>query len=382
MNNNNIPVIYYHSIAPFKNKDWPKKYLTLNLHFFENHLKFFKKNGFQALFLDEYFDLLQAESKNKKYFVLTFDDGYLDNYIYVYPLLKKYAFKATIFINPEFVPKDNQNNGTLFDYWENKKTLADIDKWGFLNWDEMSEMEESGIIDIQSHTMSHTKYFISDKIIDFHHKNSDCLYYIGNLYPARKPNYITDPKFEKLLPCGYPVFEQASSVIAKAVQINNNFRNEIIDILNNKIIKSGYDFKEIYNLIKPIYNKFKKENSIILSTESNDDFMKRLVWELKESKKIIEQKLNKKVNYLCWPHGDNSELAHQTALKVGYKATSLGKMSKKYFDTTRFDRFGLASVRNNLFLTNLKTKYKVGSFRNEEPYKVIKNIYEFIRDSF
>ena len=35
--------------------------------------------------------------------VLTFDDGYLDNWVFAYPLLEKYNLRGTIFVNPEFV---------------------------------------------------------------------------------------------------------------------------------------------------------------------------------------------------------------------------------------------------------------------------------------
>lgn len=55
-------------------------------------------------------------------------------------------------------------------------------------------------------------------------------------------------------------------------------------------------------------------------------------------------------------------------------------MSQKYLDETRYDRIGLGSVKSNIFLTNLKTRYKAESFRGKQPYKFIKNVYEYLRD--
>ena len=100
--------------------------------------------------------------------IITFDDGYLDNWLLVFPLLKKYKFKSTIFISPEFV--DQKHGIRSINY-----------NPGFLSWDEMMLMEASGLIDIQSHTMTHTKYFVSEKIKAFHNSKADYL------YPIREP---------------------------------------------------------------------------------------------------------------------------------------------------------------------------------------------------
>ena len=101
--------------------------------------------------------------------------------------------------------------------------------------EELDKMQRSSVIDIQSHTKTHSKYFISDRLIGFHHPKSDSLYTIANLYPEYRPYNITDPDFEKLLPFGYPFFEEASSVIAKKVEINEEF---IKLIINSNILLS------------------------------------------------------------------------------------------------------------------------------------------------
>ncbi len=374
----NIPVIYYHSIAPKKNNLWTRYFLTLELKFFDVHLNYLKANGYQTLFLDEYFNL--GKKGEGKYILLTFDDGYLDNYIYVYPLLKKYGFKGTIFVSPEFVDTHSNKRKTLFDYWNNKATLKEIDNWGFLNWEEMREMEKSGVIDIQSHTLTHTKYFVSDKCVDLHHPGADSLYYIGNEFPERKPYYITDPEFETLLPYGYPVFEQRSAIVARKIKINPLFNDAIIKSFENRDWSQTYNFNTLFENMRNIYEDFRNHNEIIEHIESEEEYKERVYKELKESKDILERNLGKKIDFLCWPHGDNSDFTHQIALEIGYKATTLGKMSINNLNETRFDRMGLSHVKNSLFLTKMKTKYKVESYRGKQPYKFIKNVYENFRD--
>ena len=378
--NKNIPIIYYHSVAPSHYKRWNRYWLTLELKYFEAHLKYFKQHNYESLFLNELFQLKNKTTDSEKYFLLTFDDGYVDNYIYAYPLLKKYGFKGTIFINPDFIDEKHSKRKTLFDYWNNRVSLNELDVWGFLNWEEMREMEQSGFVDIQSHTMSHTKYFISDKLIGFHHPGADSLYQISNLHPAKKPYYITDQEFEKLIPYGYPIFEQASSVIAKKVTINDSFIHSIIQSFKLINWDKNYSYVNLFNIVKPVYDEYKKNNSIIVNKETEEEYRNRVYKEIKKSKDIIEKELKKKVNFLCWPHGDNNEFTHSAALGVGYIATTLGKMQAEFSDDTRFVRFGLGNTGDSILLTNLKTRYKVESYRGIQPFLSIKKVYEYFRD--
>ena len=150
-------------------------------------------------------------------------------------------------------------------------------------------MEQSGIVDIQSHTMTHTKYFVSDKITGFHHPGADCVYAVGNLFPERLPYYIGDQDFEKLIPYGYPYFEQKSSIIAKKVTINPSFTQSVIlqssrgvplgesfgQSFNNFAWTQPYDFGKLFDKIKPIYEDAKNSNSIIQSVETDEEYAKR-----------------------------------------------------------------------------------------------------------
>ena len=373
-----VPIIYYHSIGTV-NKHWVNSFLTLKLKYFNDQLKYYSKH-FNTIHLKEYWKIrnnLQAPTKSP--LVITFDDGYLDNWIWAFPLLKKYNLKATIFVNPEFVDPHKIVRPNLENVWLGSAGYDDLNQWGFLSWDEMRIMEETGLVDIQSHTMSHTKYFVSDRIIDFHRPGADILYPAGNLFPERKPYYISDPDFEKLLPYGYPLFEDESAVIAKKVSINQDFTDECIELFR-KYNFENYGFSEAFNLVKPVYESFKSKDAIIKSVELEQDYKKRLKYEICDSKEIIEKKLNKKVEFLCWPHGDNNARTHQLALEAGYLATTLGSKQKIVDTPDRISaRIGLSHSRNNRSLSRLKTKYKINSYMGKFPYSALRDTYQFIR---
>lgn len=381
---NKAIILYFHSVAPFKHPSWIKNYLTLSMHYFEDLIKYLINKKYQFINLDKYFDIKSNTYCDKqKYVCLTFDDGYLDNFIYVYPLLKKYNAKATIFVNPVFVDKRSIIRKTLEDYWNNKASMEEINRWGFLSWDEMRLMEKSGIVDIQSHTLTHTKYFSSDNLIAFHHPGADCLYYVGNEYPEKLPYYIEDREFEKLLPYGYPIFEQKSSIIAHKVNISQYFKLLIMELLKKHDWSSAYNYNELLIKVKTVYEEAKKNNLIIESIEAESEYKNRVEFELRESKRIIQNELGKNVEFCCWPHGDYDQIARDLAFKTGYKATTVVvKPNEDFDDSNSFSRLGISALKNNKILTRWRYSFNINYENRVFPFYQMKTIYYKLRYNF
>lgn len=131
-----VMIYMYHSVREIPvNPDYAE--LSVLPSEFEKHLAFFSGSGIKTLFADE---LAGMEGKQPLSVVLTFDDGYEDNYTEVFPLLKKYNCKATIFM------------------------IADrIGKEGYLSAEQIREMTQSGLVSVQSHTVSHEPLALGDK---------------------------------------------------------------------------------------------------------------------------------------------------------------------------------------------------------------------------
>lgn len=92
----------------------------------ESHLQALNDNGIKTLFADEFGPTYE------KSVILTFDDGYEDNYTYMFPLIKKYGVKVTVY---------------MIGY--------KIDKPGYLSSEEIKEMSDSGLVQFGSHTLDH-----------------------------------------------------------------------------------------------------------------------------------------------------------------------------------------------------------------------------------
>ena len=372
-----LPVIYFHSIAPRQNYNWSYSHLTLELHFFEELLKYLRRNKYETILLDEFIDNAN-EISSDKVIALSFDDGYLDNWIYVFPLLKKFEFNATIFISPETVDKQNIIRPNLDDYWLGKINWNDLDRWGYLSWQEMLEMQKTGLFSFQSHTMSHTKYFISEKINGFHHPGSNRIYPLWNTNPELKPYYIGNPSFNNILPFGYPLFEEESAVTAHRIFINDDFNSEVVDALKNYDWSQGD--KDAYKIIQPLLDNYTKKNILIHHRENEREHQQRINYEVVQSKKIMEMQLGQPVTICCWPHGNNSEYLHDIAVKNGYKATTIGKFHGPFDPAQRIGpRIGVKKYYPNNYLSLLRIFMRIKAYQKKFPYYSLKPVYHLIK---
>lgn len=123
-----IPILYYHSIDREVGNE-----LRIPPEEFEAQLKFLYQAGYQSITLDELYQYFYEGRKlPKKPFVLTFDDGYEDNYTNAFPIAKKYGFTGTIFMVTDW-----------------------IDGKGYLTKEQLREMSNEGW-QIGAHTVSHS----------------------------------------------------------------------------------------------------------------------------------------------------------------------------------------------------------------------------------
>jgi peptidoglycan/xylan/chitin deacetylase (PgdA/CDA1 family) len=324
----NLPVLMFHSVGSDIYK-WSRYFLSVHVPNFERFCNFLSENSYHTLTLDEWYDLQNHASEIKeKCAVLTFDDGYLDNYVYVYPILKKYGLKGTVFVNPEFVDLNNAGTRPRYDQKEfDKNKRSNV--LGFLNWEEIAELDNSGVLDIQNHSMSHNKYFSNPKIKDFVTPVSvdsyDWLMWIKK--PELKPRYMHINTLEHVQE-GTPVLENDRSLAIRRYFPDENLSGIIIDKYFFEKKKSSSAENEIKQKVIMEYEKLFSTGNYPGRYETDEEMMNRYRYELEESRKIFRQKLNKQTGYLCWPGGGYNEISLELAKSLGYKASTISSRYK------------------------------------------------------
>jgi peptidoglycan/xylan/chitin deacetylase (PgdA/CDA1 family) len=163
-----VPILMYHSISSADTKPIlvigrpDKVKLRLNIvspKSFDKQMAYLKNNGYQVIPLD---DFVEGNKMGRRFphktVVITFDDGYVDNYTNAFPILKQYHLPATIFLITDFVGQ----------------------KTDMLNWEQVKEMSQYDIT-FGSHTRHHayipslSKEHMKDEIIGSKHVIEDHL---------------------------------------------------------------------------------------------------------------------------------------------------------------------------------------------------------------
>ena len=338
----------FHSIGLHNKKNWIFKYISEPMNKFDSKIRMLKKFNYNFIFWNDLYKYMSGAKKIKlPAILLTFDDGYLDNFLYAYPILKKYNAKCTIFVNPDFVYpypvirrlKRNTCMEPMTD-----KTVSDA---GFLSWEEMRLMEKSGLVDIQSHALTHTWYFSGPEVIDFHSPGVNSYpWMVWNKFPEKKPFYITDPQND-LIKLGSPVYEHRKSLVCRRFYPDKRIERELIAYVEDnggKDFFKQHDCKEILqSYLKKISNGNHKGEY-----ENIADNYQRIKEELYTSKKIIEDELDKKVDFICWPGGGYDKKVISVAKDVGYKAWTLGSKDQSSY--------------RNVFKSNPEYIKRIGSY--------------------
>lgn len=130
-------ILMYHSITD--NKD----FFCVKPSDFERQIKYLRENNFNVISLDKLVWHLENNNFPPKTVALTFDDGYEDNFTSAFPILKKYNFPATIFLETAVLGREKTNKSGVI--------------YKMLKWGQIKEMKNSGIFEFGAHTLNHPK---------------------------------------------------------------------------------------------------------------------------------------------------------------------------------------------------------------------------------
>jgi peptidoglycan/xylan/chitin deacetylase (PgdA/CDA1 family) len=204
-------ILMFHRVCPASSKPRIKGNAGLEVtpEYLENTIHFLRQKNYEIVSLTRAAQILNESHKKKKFAVLTFDDGYADNYLHAYPIFKKYEVPFTIYVTTHFpdgeailwwyllediVLKENQIkfelNGRKYQYscsnaWKKDRAYHDIHNLILngpsnqlnqriqqvfqnydisfraktselsLTWEQIREMSKDPLVEIGAHTIHH-----------------------------------------------------------------------------------------------------------------------------------------------------------------------------------------------------------------------------------
>jgi peptidoglycan/xylan/chitin deacetylase (PgdA/CDA1 family) len=196
--------------------------------------------------------------------VITFDDGYADNYTHAYPILKKYNVPATIFISTKYI---NQN-----------------DQWFW--WDEI-------------------EYFFEQNKNGARLKNNKGV----------SPKLIN--RINKLIGTKKNRASAIRTFIHDLYNISKQEKNALINFIRQEHKKR---LMLSWNQLKSMTSHFEIGSHTVNHSFLNTLSLEELIYEFNHSKLVIKEKIKKPCISVCYPAGFVTEKVIEQAISSGYKS--------------------------------------------------------------
>lgn len=155
-----LPVLMYHHVSP------KPGLVTCSPENFRAQMAWLAKNGWRTLSTAAFAEALASGDIPKKSVLVTFDDGYLDNWVYAHPVLEEFGLRATIFLITGWIGdgslRRHAGQSGVPDVPTHKEAMAAAAEGkpdgAFLRWSEVDAMRAAGTVDFHSHTHTHTRW--------------------------------------------------------------------------------------------------------------------------------------------------------------------------------------------------------------------------------
>ena len=132
-----LPIIMYHGLLKEEKRQGQ---FIISPNLFEQDLRYLQENGYTTVVIADLIAYVQdGKPRPEKPVMLTFDDGYYNNYLYAFPLLKQYNCKMVLSPIGRYTDEYTQNKDTHANY-------------AHCSWDAVREMMASGLVEFQNHS--------------------------------------------------------------------------------------------------------------------------------------------------------------------------------------------------------------------------------------
>ena len=277
-----IPVLIYHSVSD--KSDWLPwaRDISVTPDSFVQHLETLRSLGCAVIRTS---DLIKARQLRRplppRAVALNLDDGYLDNWVAAFPILKRFGVPATIYVSLDFIEAGETPRPTIDDLAAGRCRTDDMVWDGYLNWAELRLMEQSGLVEVESHGVDHGRVPVGPDVIDTIRSDNwrQHAWLQWQAMPGNKSDWFRHCA-PPLVPCGSAVPVNAPALTARAW----------------------------------------REGDL----ESHREYKARVSHELRRSREELAKELGKDVLILCWPFNASTPVSNELAFAAGFQAVTGG----------------------------------------------------------
>jgi len=306
-----VPVFVFHSLAPDS---------------FARKLQYLADNDYVTLSATEYFQFLMGTRPAPKgAVVLTFDDGRGSLWSVGQPFLRRFAMRGIVFLVPGRIPS---RPGPLPPTWDDvqarrqtPEVITDREKGvgALLSWEEIEALSRCGLLDFQSHTLTHARVHTAPRVTGF-------------LTPEMRHGYAAmdvplvemegQDRVAAELPLGTPLLRSEPRT-SESLRFYEDpaIRRDCVAA----VAEEGEGFfarrdwqARLRGLVerRPIPGRWE-------GPAEREAALRR---ELAEAKRMIEQRTGQPVIHLCYPWHAAGPTARRLAREVGYRTAFVGKV--------------------------------------------------------
>ncbi len=268
-------ILMFHRVVPNENKTRIHNHHSMEIspEHLQNVIEFFKKRDYDFVSLDDLIKF-KGTARKRKFVVFTFDDGYVDNYLYAYPILKKHNIPFTIYV------ATGLPDSTAILWWYLLEDLV-------VN-------RTSVQLEVDGQKMTFNTRTLKEKEIAFNKIRSWFA-----LADEENLSILLSSLFR----------EGRESITAKTKERSLTWQ-QIYDLSQDPLVTIGAH----------------TVNHLPLDSLTTD----RSAYEILESKKIIESHITKEVRHFCYPLGSHGKKEIEILGKSSYATATTIKMANLF----------------------------------------------------
>ncbi|MDL2307053.1 polysaccharide deacetylase family protein [Desulfovibrio sp. OttesenSCG-928-C06] len=396
-----LPVLMHHYISRFPNN------IAVTPEVFEEQCRILAENGWFGAGLAEAEDFLLGRAPlPPKRFLLTFDDGYLDNWVYALPIMRKYGHKGVVFVTADRLSGKvgfGRTDGgapasglrpSLQDVWDGRCAADDLPgvdtpmrgrKSGyevkedlFLSWDEARAMDKEGVLSIAAHSMRHERVLTGGEWSDFA-RPGHTLSTFWHIWPEAfwgLPDFPRKPELaNRAFILHAELVEEIKRLVpqdeAEACEFFADGRNTqalraLLEKWQNKTSGTGEpattDGSFGTDNLSGAANPGRSSNhggadslSGLGRFETRDEMRSRVGADLKACQETLTRELGHPVRSFCWPWGKWSDDALELGRAAGFEIFYTCEMGpNKPGSAAAVNRFKVRNKGGNWLLSRLK----------------------------